>query len=93
MLAQIEALSYRCLRYVRQSLYPFQVLIGPNASGKSTFLDVVAFLADVLREQDGVAAAIAAERSWGANSSAPRCSRCAGRTISALLCNAGIRPC
>jgi predicted ATPase len=58
MLAQIEALSYRCLRYVRQSLEPFQVLIGPNASGKSTFLDVVAFLADVLREQDGVAAAV-----------------------------------
>jgi hypothetical protein len=35
-------------------------LIGPNASGKSTFLDVVAFLADVVREREGVAAAVAA---------------------------------
>lgn len=50
MITQIETLSYRSLRYIRQPLGPFQVLIGPNASGKSTFLDVVAFLADVVRE-------------------------------------------
>jgi len=60
MLVKIEARSYRCLRYVSQSLEPFQVLVGPNASGKSTFLDVVAFLADTLQEKDGVAAAVAA---------------------------------
>jgi predicted ATPase len=59
MIAQIEALSYRCLRYVCQPLAPFQVLIGPNASGKSTFLDVAAFLADVVQEKEGVAAAVA----------------------------------
>jgi predicted ATPase len=60
MIARVEALSYRCLRYVRQRLGPFQVLIGPNASGKSTFLDVIAFLADLVREKEGVAAAVAA---------------------------------
>jgi len=60
MLAQIETLSYRCLRYVSQPLAPFQALIGPNASGKSTFLDIVALLADVVQEKEGVAAAIAA---------------------------------
>lgn len=59
MIARVEALSYRCLRYVRQHLGPFQVLIGPNASGKSTFLDVMAFLADLVREKEGVAAAVA----------------------------------
>jgi predicted ATPase len=59
MIARVEALSYRCLRYVRQRLGPFQVLIGPNASGKSTFLDVMAFLADLVREKEGVAAAVA----------------------------------
>ncbi len=59
MIVEIEALSYRCLRYVRQPMAPFQVLIGPNASGKSTFLDVVAFLADVVREKEGVASAVA----------------------------------
>ena len=59
MIIEIEALSYRCLRYVRQPVALFQVLIGPNASGKSTFLDVVAFLADVVREKEGVATAVA----------------------------------
>jgi predicted ATPase len=56
MIALIEALNYRCLKYVRQELNGFQVLVGPNASGKSTFLDVVAFLGDLLR--DGPEAAV-----------------------------------
>lgn len=59
MIVRVEALSYRCLRYTRQHLGPFQVLIGPNASGKSTFLDVIAFLADLVREKEGVAAGVA----------------------------------
>ncbi len=59
MIVEIEALSYRCLRDVHQSIAPFQVLIGPNASGKSTFLDIVAFLADMVREKEGVARAVA----------------------------------
>lgn len=50
MIALVEALNYRCLRYVRQKLDPFQILVGPNASGKSTFLDVIGFLGDFLRE-------------------------------------------
>lgn len=48
MIRLIEALNYRCLRYVRQPLEDFQILIGPNASGKTTLLDVVAFLSDLL---------------------------------------------
>jgi energy-coupling factor transporter ATP-binding protein EcfA2 len=48
MLAKVEALNYRALRYVSQSIDPYQVLIGPNASGKSTFLDVLAFIADLV---------------------------------------------
>jgi predicted ATPase len=48
MIRLIEALNYRCLRYVRRELRDFQVLVGPNASGKSTFLDVVAFLGDLV---------------------------------------------
>ena len=35
---------------------PLQVLVGPNASGKTTFLDVVAFLGDLV--SDGLAAAL-----------------------------------
>lgn len=48
MIRTIEALNYRCLRHVRQALGPFHVLVGPNASGKTTFLDVVAFLGDLV---------------------------------------------
>lgn len=44
MIALVEALGYRCLRHVSQPLGPFHVLVGPNASGKTTFLDVISFL-------------------------------------------------
>jgi len=56
MITLIEALSYRCLRYVRQELGAFHALVGPNASGKTTFLDAIAFLGDWLR--DGFDAAV-----------------------------------
>ena len=48
MIRRIEALNYRCLRYVSQPLGHFHVLVGPNASGKSTFLDVVGLIRDLL---------------------------------------------
>lgn len=44
MLTLVEALNFRCLRFVRQGMGRFHVLVGPNASGKTTFLDVVGFL-------------------------------------------------
>ncbi|MBI5432347.1 MAG: AAA family ATPase [Planctomycetes bacterium] len=49
MLTKIEALNFRSLRYVSRPLDRFQVLVGPNGSGKSSFLDCVAFVADVLQ--------------------------------------------
>ena len=55
MITKIEALNYRCLPYVSQALGPFHVLVGPNGSGKSAFLDMVAFLADVVGEDLGKA--------------------------------------
>jgi AAA15 family ATPase/GTPase len=39
VITKVEALNYRSLRYVSQELGPFHVLVGANASGKSTFLD------------------------------------------------------
>ena len=50
MITLIETLNYRCLRYVSRSLGRFHVLVGPNASGKTTFLDVVGFLQDLVSE-------------------------------------------
>ncbi len=43
-ITQISAKNFRCLRDVRQSLGTFHILVGPNASGKTTFLDVLALL-------------------------------------------------
>ena len=56
MIRRIQALNYRCLRYVDVSLDYFHVLVGPNASGKSTLLDVLAFLHDLVA--DGLDAAM-----------------------------------
>jgi len=50
MISLIEAMNFRCLRYIKQPLSNFHVLVGPNASGKTTFLDVVAFLRDLISE-------------------------------------------
>ena len=60
MITLIEAKNYRCLKHVHRPLRPFQILVGPNASGKTTFLDVIGFLSDVVT--DGLDAAVA-ERS------------------------------
>ncbi|MDI1476003.1 ATP-binding protein [Polyangium sp. y55x31] len=49
MITRVEALGYRCLRYIRQPLGSLHALVGPNASGKSTFLDVIAFLGSLVR--------------------------------------------
>ncbi len=48
MISAIQAKNYRCFRYVYQELENFQVLVGPNASGKTTFLDIVGFLGDLV---------------------------------------------
>ena len=56
MFRRIEASQYRCLRSVGQSINSFEILIGSNASGKSTFLDVIAFLGTLVSE--GLEAAV-----------------------------------
>ncbi len=48
MISLVETLSYCCLKYKSQPLSSFNVLIGPNASGKTTFMDVVSFLSDIV---------------------------------------------
>ena len=48
-------LNYGCLRYVDVPMDRFHVLIGPNASGKSTLMDAIKFVSDVVR--DGVESA------------------------------------
>ena len=55
MITLIEALNYRSLKYVSQPLANFHILVGANASGKSNFLDVIAFLGRLVSSDLGVA--------------------------------------
>lgn len=56
MIRRIQVLNYRCLRYVDIALDRFHVLAGATGTGKSTFLDAIAFLGDLIR--DGPEAAV-----------------------------------
>ena len=48
MIRRFQALGYRCLRYVDLELDSFQVLVGANASGKSTLFDALTLLRDIV---------------------------------------------
>lgn len=48
MLRRVEGWHYKCLKRIDVELESVNILIGPNASGKSTLLDVVDFLRDAL---------------------------------------------
>ena len=69
MIRRIQALNFRCLRYVDVELERFHILVGPNASGKSTLFDVIAFLGDLISK--GLEAAVESRTSnfqdlvWG----------------------------
>lgn len=62
MLTRIEARRFRCLQACDQAIGSLAALVGPNASGKSTFLDVVAILGDLVRQRGDVSG-ILGERS------------------------------
>ena len=48
MIKNIQVIGYRCLSYIDVQIPQLALLVGPNASGKSTFLDVIYFLRDLL---------------------------------------------
>jgi len=48
MISLVEALNYRCLQYISQHLGSFHNPVCPNASGKTTFLDVISFLSQLV---------------------------------------------
>jgi hypothetical protein len=54
MFTRIQTRLFRCLKSVDQTLGPFRALVGPNASGKTTFLDVIGFLGDLARNRGDV---------------------------------------
>jgi predicted ATPase len=54
MFTRIQTRSFRCLKTVDQTLGHFRALVGPNASGKTTFLDVIGFLSDLMSNRGDV---------------------------------------
>lgn len=58
MFTRLQAHHFRSLELVDQSLNGFQALVGPNASGKTTFLDLIIFLSDVMRFRGDVPEAV-----------------------------------
>src|SRR5687768_4356065 len=54
-LRRLTISNFKSLRRVNVSLGPLNVLVGPNESGKSNFLDVIQFLGDSVRDDLGPA--------------------------------------
>src|SRR5580692_3282660 len=50
MLERIHIQNYKCLRDVEVELGDFTILIGPNDSGKSSFLDVIKTLGTIVQQ-------------------------------------------
>jgi predicted ATPase len=58
MFTRFQARHFRCLKLVDQRLGRFQALVGPNASGKTTFLDLLVLLSDIMRSRGDVPEAV-----------------------------------
>jgi len=56
MIRKVEIKNFRILKDIKLELKPFHILIGANATGKSTFLDAIALVRDVLN--DGIERAV-----------------------------------
>ncbi|MDI6755745.1 MAG: ATP-binding protein [Thermodesulfobacteriota bacterium] len=50
MVKKVEVLYFKGLKFIDIDLKPYNILVGPNASGKSTFLEVFTLLRDILNE-------------------------------------------
>ena len=51
MIKRIQALHYRALKQVDINLSNFQILVGPNASGKSTFIDIMTLINELISKE------------------------------------------
>ena len=58
MFTRVQTQGYSCLKSIDQELGRFRALVGPNASGKTTFLDVISLMGDLMRRRGDVVGAI-----------------------------------
>jgi predicted ATPase len=61
MFTRLQTRGYRCLKSIDQDLGSFRALVGPNASGKTTFLDIIGFISDLMRRRGDIAGAVEAQ--------------------------------
>jgi predicted ATPase len=59
MFSRIQTRHFRSLKSIDQSIGAIQALVGPNASGKTTFLDVIELLSALVRYRGDVREVIA----------------------------------
>lgn len=52
MITRIEATRYRCLERLDADLKPYDVLVGANGAGKTTFLDIPGLVGTCLQQRD-----------------------------------------
>jgi len=52
MIRKIKAKSFKSLKNIEVGFEKFNVLIGPNASGKSNFIDIFSFLSEMTLRRD-----------------------------------------
>ncbi|MFQ3580092.1 MAG: ATP-binding protein [Bacteroidales bacterium] len=48
MLRRVELKNFRIFKYISQTLEEFEILVGANATGKTTFLDSISFVSDII---------------------------------------------
>ena len=53
IITHLNATNWRNFRQIDVSLYERQFIVGPNASGKSNFLDIFRFLQDITKSEGG----------------------------------------
>jgi len=63
MFSRIQTRHFRSLKAIDQPLGAMQALVGPNASGKTTFLDVIGLISDLIRRRGDVREAVLARSS------------------------------
>src|SRR5437763_7806882 len=63
-LRRVQVRGYKSIAFCDVQLQPLTILVGRNASGKSNFLDALAFLGDAIGH--GVAAAVKSRDGWQA---------------------------
>lgn len=61
MFTRVQTRGYRCLKSIDRELGDFRALVGPNASGKTTFLEVIGLASDLMRKRGNVVETVQAQ--------------------------------